>query len=89
MTEEKSHLDSRWYVVGQPWGDGTYIVAGSDDPHLALFVADCEIWNWEETAEWHSDVDIKSPQEIAQRIVADHNEMLRLLETRKVYISND
>lgn len=34
-------INERWYVVGQPWGDGTWINAGSEDPHGGQFVVDC------------------------------------------------
>lgn len=37
----------RWYAVGTPWGDGTHIVEGSEDPHGAPFVADCESFSEE------------------------------------------
>lgn len=36
-----SLLDVPWYVVGPPWGDGTWINAGSEDPHGGRFVIDC------------------------------------------------
>lgn len=80
MAEKKSHLNSKWYVVGPPWGDGTYIIAGHNDPHLGIFVADCEYMNDVlENAEFYEEVwDLASPQELAQRIVTDHNELLFL-----------
>lgn len=31
-----------WYTVDTPWGDGTWIVAGSPDPHRATMVCDCQ-----------------------------------------------
>jgi hypothetical protein len=37
-----SLLDDQWFVVGPPWGDGTWINAGSEDPHGGQFVVDCE-----------------------------------------------
>lgn len=30
-----------WYVVDAPWGDGTWVIAGDQDPHAGVFVADC------------------------------------------------
>ena len=91
MTKKRSHLNSKWYVVGPPWGDGVYIIAGHDDPHLGIFVTDCVSFasSWEERKAMIPDWDIASPQEVAQRIVADHNEMLRLLETRKAQITDE
>lgn len=29
-----------WFTVGPPWGDGTLIYAGDEDPHAGRFVAD-------------------------------------------------
>lgn len=37
-----SLIDEDWYVVGPPWGNGTWINAGSPDPHAGTFVLDCE-----------------------------------------------
>lgn len=34
-------LDKPWFPVGQPWGDGTWINAGSQEPHSGEFVLDC------------------------------------------------
>ena len=73
---KRSHLDSRWYVVGPPWGANTEIVAGHNDPHIGIFVADCE--SWVELQEMYPAWDIASPQDIAQRIADDHNECLKL-----------
>jgi hypothetical protein len=36
-----SLINTDWYVVGPPWGDGTWINAGSADPHGGTFVMDC------------------------------------------------
>ena len=77
---KRSHLDSKWYVVGPPWGDGTHVIAGHNDPHIGIFVADCEYVNDVlEDAEWYEDRwDLASPQALAQRIADDHNECLKL-----------
>ena len=77
MGEKKSHLDSNWYVVGPPWGDGTYIVAGSEDPHLGIFVADCEFAD-EIPEAYEGEWDIATPQELAARITKDHNRCIYL-----------
>lgn len=35
-------IDQPWFTVGPPWGDGTWINAGSEDPHGGTPVCDCE-----------------------------------------------
>lgn len=30
-----------WFVVGPPWGEGDWVNAGNEDPHVGRFVADC------------------------------------------------
>src|SRR3972149_3634118 len=35
------HTAEPWFVVAAPWGNGTWINAGTDDPHGGQFVADC------------------------------------------------
>ena len=35
------HTAEPWFVVSAPWGNGTWINAGTDDPHGGQFVADC------------------------------------------------
>ena len=66
MGEKKSHLDSNWYVVGE------CVIATSEDPLLGAWVTDCsymlDFEEWEPIA----------PEDIAQRIVNDHNKLLRL-----------
>lgn len=32
----------RWYVLGPPWGDGGFVVAGSDDPHQGTYVCNTD-----------------------------------------------
>lgn len=61
MSENK-HTPEPWYVVDAPWGDGTWINAGSPDPHHEGFVADCEDIN--------GDVDRDTALINARRIVA-------------------
>lgn len=34
--------DLAWFAVGPPWGGGTWINAGCEDPHGGSFVVDCE-----------------------------------------------
>ena len=35
----KKHLIfEKWYVLGEPWGDGISILAGNPDPHLGMVV---------------------------------------------------
>lgn len=31
-----------WYVVGDPWGAGDFVVAGNPDPHVGQYVCDTE-----------------------------------------------
>ena len=75
--DKRSHLDSQWYIVSLPWGDDTCIIAGNADPHIGILVVDCTHPPEFSTAHY-SDWNIASPQEIAKRIVKDHNEYLRL-----------
>ena len=76
----RSHLDSKWYVVGSTWDNSTGVIAGHNDPRIGIFVADCEYYDsgLQEWIEMHPDWDIASPQAIAQRIADDHNECLKL-----------
>ena len=30
------------HVVGEPWGDGTWVVLGNGDPHVSRFLAHCD-----------------------------------------------
>ena len=66
MGEKKSHLDSNWYVVGE------CVIATSEDPLLGAWVTDCsymlDFEGWEPIA----------PEDIAQRIVNDHNQCIWL-----------
>lgn len=34
-------IDQPWFPVGAPWGDATWINAGSEDPHGGTPVCDC------------------------------------------------
>ena len=61
MSENK-HTPEPWYVVDQPWGNGTWINSGSPDPHHEGFVADCEDMN--------GDVDKDTARINARRIIA-------------------
>ena len=56
------HTPEPWYVVDQPWGNGTWINSGSPDPHHEGFVADCEDMN--------GDVDKDTARINARRIIA-------------------
>lgn len=56
------HTPEPWFVVDQPWGDGTWVNAGSPDPHHEGFVTDCEDIN--------GDVDKDTARINARRIVA-------------------
>ncbi|WCM88536.1 hypothetical protein [Acidovorax sp. NCPPB 3576] len=31
-----------WHIVGAPWGQGDFVVAGHPDPHIGTYVADTE-----------------------------------------------
>lgn len=51
---QKAHEDSSpgpWHVVGAPWGDGTYVIAGNPDPHAGKFVADCQVIDEDEISD--------------------------------------
>lgn len=39
-------LKSKWYIVEDPWGDGTSIVAGNPDPHIGKFICDADPVRW-------------------------------------------
>lgn len=46
-----------WFVVSAPWGNGTWINAGSADPHGGQFVADfldTEQGCWDEQAQYNA-----------------------------------
>ena len=74
---KRSHLNEKWYTVDPPWGNGDYVIAGHIDPHAGLFVCDCQ--SWDLGVDIYGDKwDIATPQEVAQRIVDDHNEVLAL-----------
>lgn len=64
----------RWYVLGQPWchstDAGLTVIAGSEDPHLATFIANCEGYDED------GNEDLSMAREVAKRIVALHNESL-------------
>jgi len=77
--KKRSHLNERWYVVGQPWGRGDFVIAGHNDPHTGIFVCDCQNWDLDVDIEIYSNKwDAATPQKIAQRIANDHNEVLAL-----------
>ena len=60
-------LKEKWYVVDEPWGDGSIIQAASPDA-AGEFVCDCEGLIDEE------DLDrVESAQEIAEYLVNLHN----------------
>ena len=70
----------QWFVVGQPWGDGTWINAGSEDPHGGQFVVDCRPLHDEGPSE-------DEAAEIAAHIVMLHSAYLRA--KRRVTQSDD
>ncbi len=59
-------IDQPWFVVGPPWGDGTWVNAGSADPHGGSFVLDCESLT-------NLHVNKEAAAEIAEHIVKVHN----------------
>lgn len=63
--------DRVWFVVGPPWGDGTWINAGCEDPHGGAFVVDCEELPCTQA---RSNGDARL---LAQHICRVHNEDLR------------
>jgi hypothetical protein len=58
-------IDQPWFAVGAPWGDGTWINAGTEDPHGGTFVCDCETMA--------RDVSQEQAAELAAHIVKVHN----------------
>lgn len=54
-------MKERWFVVGAPWGNATWINGGSEDPHGGRFVCDCLDADG---------MDNERAQEVAERIVA-------------------
>lgn len=48
---ERAATPGPWYVVGPPWGDGSYIVAGCEDPHGGRYVLGIDEMH-EETEEY-------------------------------------
>jgi len=77
--KKRSPLNERWYIVGQPWGRGDFVIAGHNDPHTGIFVCDCQNWDLDVDIEIYGNKwDIATPQEIAQRIADDHDEVLGL-----------
>lgn len=76
-----------WYVLGQPWhrGPRTIVIAGSEDPHLAETVADCDnsfgTDFWETETETPEQVERRKEAEweANARLIAEAPEMLELL----------
>lgn len=72
----KKVLDLKWYVVDQPWGDGSWIRAGAPDA-AGEFVCDCE------GLLDHCDFERQeSATEIAEHIVRLHNWYLERRRSR-------
>lgn len=67
MDERKKILELKWYVVCQPWGDSSWIRAGSPDAS-GEFVCDCE--GLIDECDWERE---ESAVEIAEYIVKLHN----------------
>ena len=66
-------INTQWYTVKQPWGDGDFIRAGNPDC-AGEFVCDCVIPT-------SGDVEREeSAQEIAEHIVRSHNWVLDLAQ---------
>ena len=66
-------INTRWYTVNQPWGDGDFIRAGNPDC-AGGFVCDCVVPS-------KGDIERKeSAQEIAEHIVKSHNWVLDLAQ---------
>ena len=60
-------IDHKWYTVDQPWGDGTWAVAGGPDPHgrPVVFGIDTD-----------DDYTIEDAAGIAAHIVGTHNQSI-------------
>lgn len=39
---ESEATEANWYVVGPPWGDGGFVVAGDPDPHVGRYVCNTD-----------------------------------------------
>lgn len=88
-------LKQPWFLLGQPWchseDAGTGVLAGSDDPHVATPVIDCDDlrYLWEESDDTDDDmaeVERKCKEQaraIASHIVDLHNASLNTTDTEK------
>lgn len=70
-----THTPTPYYVVGPPWGDGTYIVAGNPDPHAGRFVADFapDLEEWEE-----DERDVLADAEFVCRAANAHDDLMKV-----------
>lgn len=72
-------IDQPWFPVGAPWGDGTWINAGCEDPHGGEFVVDLR------SPLSDNDRDKESAAEIAAHICKVHNtDLARRVVERKL-----
>jgi hypothetical protein len=63
-----------WFTVDQPWGDGTTVVAGNPDPHIADLVATCDL----DIARWEQDdVHYQQQDRDNARFIADAPTIVR------------
>jgi hypothetical protein len=61
-------LKKKWYPVGQPWSDGSWAIAGHEDPHVGVFAFDCQcVGGFDQTEE---------PAKIVQYICELHNQSI-------------
>ena len=68
-----------WFTLGPPWlpsGTETSILAGSDDPHVATFIADMDMWALDDDDSRKS----KNPDADARLIVALRNNAPAILK---------
>jgi hypothetical protein len=82
MDMAQSHLDELWYVVDQPWGDGSWVIAGNPDPHIGKFVCCCEDISLIDFTDNYTDEDAKNDcRNRAYHIAEIHNQSLKQTET--------
>jgi len=77
-------IDQPWYTVGEPWSEpdqaGTYIIAGTNDPHAGSFVCDCENMVDDDCFESERHA-LDHARMIAEHIVKIHNNSLESKKT--------
>lgn len=90
-------IKETWYLLTEPWGDGTTVLAGSPDPHRGKIICQNEfaLFNPESYFEFESDFSLANTKtlisQVMKHIVEIHNEWLEVGEEggRKEIITSD